>query len=157
MWFKDEAHRSDTFALDSPDLKEWRSVKDPGVYKLSGEAPKVFRFGDGCWMLKDPDSCPDVHRSADLETWTYQGKILARPRDRNDDASIGKHADVVVCGNRAFIINFTHPNGRNFPAVNGRMRLVAKRSSIQAAEPVVRDGTLTFDRDRPFKIALTAP
>lgn len=157
MWYKDEGHRSETFALDSRDLKEWKAVKDPGVSKLYGEGPKVFQFQGSYWLIKDPDSGLDAYRSADLDTWTYQGKILKHPGKRNDDASIGKHADVLVCGDRAFIIYFTHPNGQNFPDENGKMPLVAKRSSIQAAEMVVTDGKLTCDRDKPFRINLSPP
>jgi sucrose-6-phosphate hydrolase SacC (GH32 family) len=54
-------------------------VEDPGVSKLYGEGPKVFRFHDRYWLIKDPDRGLDVYRSDDLETWTYQGKILDRP------------------------------------------------------------------------------
>ena len=156
MWYKDEGHRSETFALDSKDLKEWKSVKDPAVSKLYGEAPKVFRFKDSYWLLKDPNSGLDVYRSDDLETWTYQGKILDKPGTRNDDASIGKHADVVVGGDRAHIIYFTHPNGQDYPPVDGKMPLVAKRSSIQGAELEVTDGKLTCDRNKPFRIRMEA-
>ncbi len=156
MWFKDEAHGSDTLAVDSADLESWRPAPDPGVSKLSGEAPKVFRFKGSHWMLKDPNSGLDVYRSDDLENWVYQGKILREPGVRNDDGSIGKHPDVVVCGERAYVIYFTHPDGQDFPLKNGRMRMSAKRSSIQAAELEVVDGRLSCDRDKPFRIRLEA-
>ncbi|MCU0781896.1 MAG: hypothetical protein MUF04_12445 [Akkermansiaceae bacterium] len=157
VWFKDEGKRSETQALESTDLANWKPVADPGVSKLYGEAPKVFRFQGSYWMLKDPDSGLDVYRSEDLDTWTYQGKILHLPGKRNDDGTIGKHPDVVVSGDRAFIIYFTHPYGQQFPSVEGRMPLVAKRSSIQAAELEVRDGKLICDRDRPFRLDLGRP
>ena len=60
-------------------------------------------------------------------------------------------------GDRSFIIYFTHPYGQQYPSVEGRMPLVAKRSSIQAAELEVRDGKLACDRDRPFRIDLGRP
>jgi len=157
MWYKDEGHRSETLALDSRDLKEWRSVADPGVSRLYGEGPKVFQFGGSYWMIKDPNSGLDVYRSADLDRWTYQGKILNKPGRRNDDATIGKHADVVVSGNRAYIIYFTHPDGQDFPAKDGVMPLASRRSSLQAAELEVRNGELFCDRDKPFRIQLLPP
>jgi len=157
MWYKDEGHRSETRAVESRDLKEWRPVEDPGVSKLYGEGPKVFRFGGTYWLLKDPAKGLDVYRSEDLETWTYQGKILDRPGPRNDDGAFGQHADVVVCGERAYIFYFTHPYGQDFPLRDGVMPLPARRSSIQAAELEIRDGKLVCDRDKLFRIRLAPP
>ncbi|MBN1418492.1 MAG: DUF4965 domain-containing protein [Planctomycetes bacterium] len=157
MWYKDEGRRSETLAVESRDLIEWKAVDDPGVSKLYGEGPKVFRFAGRYWLIKDPNRGLDVYRSDDLDAWTYQGKILERPGRRNDDATIGKHADVVVCGDRAFIIYFTHPDGQDFPLRDGAMPLAARRSSLQAAELEVRDGVLSCDRDARFRIRLTPP
>jgi hypothetical protein len=157
VWYKDEAAHSETYALQSADLKKWQKIVDPGVSKLYGEGPKVFQFGGSYWLNKDPNSGLDVYRSPDLDHWTYQGKILEKPGRRNDDDSIGKHADVVVSGKRAFIIYFTHPNGQDYPEKDGLMQLVAKRSSIQAAELFVKDGHLSCDRDAPFRINLAPP
>lgn len=56
MWFKDEAHGSDTGALESRDLKEWQPLKDPAVSKLYGEGPKAFQFQGAYWLIKDPNS-----------------------------------------------------------------------------------------------------
>ncbi len=155
MWYKDEGHNSDTFAVESRDLKEWKPMQDPGVSKLYGEGPKVFRFQGSYWLIKDPGKGLDVYRSPDLESWTYQGKILDKPGRRNDDAAPGQHADVVVRGDRAYIIYFTHPYGQDFPLKNGIMPLAARHSSLQAAELEVRDGKLVCDRDKPFRLQLT--
>jgi hypothetical protein len=157
MWYKDEGHGSKTFVAESPDLKAWKAVDDPGVSKLYGEGPKTFLFKGSYWMIKDPNSGLDVYKSPDLDSWKYQGKILDKPGKRNDDGTIGKHADVVVCGERAFIIYFTHPYGQDFPDKDGFMPLPAKISSVQAAELEVRDGKLICDRDKPFLIRLTPP
>jgi len=157
MWYKDEGHGSQTFAVESRDLSSWAIVEDPGVSELYGEAPKVFRLGGSFWLLKDPDSGLDVYRSPDLETWTYQGKILELPGKRNDDGTIGKHADVVVCGDRAFIYYFTHPGRRGHPDAAGVAPYAFRRSSIQAAELRVMDGRLSCDRDRPFELRLAPP
>jgi len=157
MWYKDEKNGSKTFAVESPDLKSWSAVNDPGVSKLYGEGPKTFRFKGHYWLIKDPDSGLDVYRSEDLESWTYQGKILDKPGTRNSDGTIGKHADVIVCGEKAFIIYFTHPFGQKAPPVNGISPFSNRHTALQAAELEVNNGILTCDRDKPFKIKLERP
>ena len=157
MWYKDEGHDSRTLAMESSDLNTWYPVDDPGVSKLYGEAPKAFRFKGHFWLIKDPDSGLDVYRSSDLENWTYQGKILDRPGTRNSDGTIGKHADVIVCGGRAYIIYFTHPYTQDAPDRNGLMPFSNRHTALQAAEIEVIDGRLVCDRDKPFRIQLTPP
>jgi len=157
MWYKDEGRGSETLAVESQDLQAWSVVADPGVSKLYGEGPKVFRFQGSYWMIKDPNSGLDVYRSEDLESWEYQGKILAEPGLRNDDGSIGKHADVVVSGGRAFIFYFTHPDGQDHTLRDGVMGRSSRRSSIQVAELRVRDGALTCDRDAAPRVELLPP
>jgi hypothetical protein len=154
MWYKDEGHDSKTYAAESLDLKEWIEVKDPGISKLYGEGPKAFQFQGCYWLIKDPNSGLDVYRSEDLDTWTYQGKILDKPGSRNSDGTIGKHADVVVCGDRAYIIYFTHPYTENAPERNGISPLSNRHTAIQAAELEVRNGQLVCDRDKRFRIQL---
>jgi len=157
MWYKDEGHKSQTYAVESRDLKNWAPVPDPGVSKLYGEGPKAFHFQGAYWLIKDPDSGLDVYRSDNLDNWTYQGKILDRPGTRNSDATIGKHADVIVCGDRAYIIYFTHPYTQDAPQRNGVWPLSNRHSAIQAAELEVRDGKLICDRNKAFRIQLTPP
>lgn len=157
MWYKDEGHRSETLAVDSPDLENWKPANDPGVSKLYGEAPKALSFGGFNWLLKDPNSGLDVYRSQDWTNWTYQGKILDKPGKRNSDGEIGKHADVVVSGGRAYIFYFTHPYGQDYPERNGFMRVPARVSAIQAAELKVVEGRLVCDRDAYFDMKLVPP
>lgn len=157
MWFKDEKNQSETRVVASRDLHEWKAVAAPGVSKLYGEGPKVFKYGDHYWMLKDPNRGLDVYRSDDLENWTYQGKILEKPGWRNDDASVGKHADVVVCGDRAYIIYLVEPGMMIVPPKDGIQPLPGRRSAIQAAELELKDGKLTCDRNKLFRIRLTPP
>jgi hypothetical protein len=157
MWYKDEGHGSRTLAVDSRDLDSWRPVEDPGVSKLYGEGPKTFWFKGYFWLIKDPNSGLDVYRSADLENWTYQGKILDQPGIRNSDGTIGKHADVVVCGDLAYIIYFTHPYTENAPVRNGISPLSNRHTALQAAEIEVIDGRLVCDRNKPFCMILHPP
>jgi hypothetical protein len=155
LWYKDEGHDSKTFAVESRELKEWVPVKDPGVSQLYGEGPKTFRFKGHYWLIKDPNSGLDVYRSDDLDSWEYQGKILDKPGKRNSDGTIGKHADVVVCGDRAYIIYFTHPYTEDAPERQGVSPLSNRHTALQAAELEVRDGKLLCDRDKQFRIRLT--
>ena len=157
MWYKDEGNGSKTFAVESSDLENWKPVEDPGISKLYGEGPKTFRFKDHYWLIKDPNSGLDVYRSDDLETWTYQGKILDKPGTRNSDGTIGKHADVVVCGEKAYIIYFTHPYSEKAPAQNCISPFSNRHTALQAAELEVLDGKLFCDRDKPFRIRLDPP
>ncbi|MBL8761569.1 MAG: glycosyl hydrolase, partial [Phycisphaerae bacterium] len=157
MWYKDEGKNSETLAVDSEDLIDWRPASDPGVSKLYGEAPKVFKLGGFHWLIKDPDSGLDVYRSSDQSAWTYQGKILEKPGSRLDDGTIGKHADVVVEGDRALIVYFTHPYGQDFPMRDGVLPYPARRSSIQSAELRVEGGKLVCDREAAVMLRLTSP
>ena len=154
MWYKDEGHDSRTLAVESSDLKAWEPVEDPGVSQLYGEGPKTFRFKGHYWLIKDPDSGLDVYRSSDLEHWEYKGKILDQPGTRNSDGTIGKHADVVVSGDRAYIIYLTHPYTQHATVRNGMMPFSYRHTALQAAELVVVDGRLVCDRDKPFRIFL---
>ena len=63
---------------------------------------------------------------------------------------------MVVSGETAHIIYFTHPNGQDYPPVDGKMPPVAKRSPIQGGELGGADGKLTCDRNKPFRIRMEA-
>jgi hypothetical protein len=154
MWYKDEGHKSETRAVESRDLREWNTAPTPNVSKLYGEGPKVFKFKNFYWMLKDPNTGLDVYRSDDLENWTYQGKILNEPGRRNDDACIGKHPDVVVCGERAYIFYMVEPGAKDAPPQHGIKPLAGRRSAIQAAALEVQDGKLLCDRNKLAPIRL---
>lgn len=157
LWFKDEAHDSATLAVESRDLQNWQTVKDPHVGRHYGEAPLIFQFGGWSWLIKDTGEGLDVYRSSNLDDWQYQGKILDQPGHRNDDGSVGKHCDVAVCGPRAYIIYFTHPDTQDFPERQGILPFAARRSSLQAAELEVKNGVLLCDRDKPFRLNLVPP
>jgi len=146
-----------THAVESRDLKDWIPVADPGISTLYGEGPKAFRFREQFWLIKDPNSGLDVCRSDNLDTWTYQGKILDKPGRRNSDGTIGKHADDVVFGDRAYIICFTHPYTEDAPERNGVSPLSNRHAALRAAELEVQNGQLVCDRDKAFRIRLTPP
>ena len=64
---------------------------------------------------------------------------------------------MVVCGDKAFIFYFTHPDGQDHPAHDGIMPYAARRSSIHCAELVVIAGKLVCDRNKPFSLRMPPP
>jgi hypothetical protein len=76
--------------------------------------------------------------------------ILDVPGTGPDDTDVGRHADVVECGDRAFIFYFTHPGLAGAPDKDSYQ---ARRSVILAAELTVTNGSLRCLRNKP----LTAP
>jgi len=153
MWYKDEANRSNTWAADSTDLYTWK-VAGPVISGPGHEGPNVFQWKGYYWIVTDQWKGLGVHRSDDCENWTSQGRILDTPGSRPDDGGFGHHADVLVCGERAFIFYFTHPDRKpgekhGFGDVHPYSD---KRTSIQAAELEIPDGVLVCDRDRDFEL-----
>ncbi|MBW4080018.1 glycosyl hydrolase [Paenibacillus sp. S150] len=154
MWYKDEADQSHTYAADSKDLYQWEVV-GPVLTERPHEGPNVFLFKGYYWMIVDEWRGQGVFRSYDLDTWVRTGLILDQPGTREDDGTIGLHADVVVQGEQAIIFYFTHP-GRdetvNQEDLEGRYE--SRRSSIQAARLDVVEGMLVCDRDELFEMEL---
>ncbi|CAM4464032.1 glycosyl hydrolase [Paenibacillus typhae] len=154
MWYKDEANGSHTYAADSKDLYQWE-VTGPVITGRPHEGANVFRFKDHYWMIVDEWRGQGVFRSGDLETWERNGLILDQPGSREDDGTIGLHADVVVQGDEAYIFYFTHPGrdgSESEDTPEGRYQ--SRRSSVQAARLDVIDGVLVCDRNEAFELRL---
>ena len=137
-----------TWMADSDDLKTWkdagRAAGNPGH-----EGPNVFKWKGHYWMIVDEWRGQRVYRSEDLTQWTPQDDktILGEPvGTRRDDGAFGRHADVLVQGERAFIIYFTHPGGDS----DHEAATSLHRTSVQVAELEYRDGKITCDRNRPL-------
>ncbi|WJH34778.1 glycosyl hydrolase [Paenibacillus sp. CC-CFT747] len=111
MWYKDEANGSFTYGADSPDLYEWK-VTGPVITGRPHEGPNVFELSGHYWMIVDEWRGQGVYRSDNLTDWERSGLILDKPGIREDDGTIGLHADVVGQGEEAFIFYFTHPDRR---------------------------------------------
>lgn len=156
-WYKNESAGSNTFAADSRDLKKWSEGK-LAIGGAACEGPKVFRFKDYYWMLTDEWRGLRLYRSSDLEKWEHQGLILGEPGTRPDDATNGLHCDVVVVGEKAYVIYFTHPGrgekGEKPEPAPGVMPYKLRRTSIQCAELRFEEGTLTCDRSGDFDFFL---
>ena len=151
MFYKDGAMR----VSDSKDLKHWVNLTEPAINSSEQEGAKVFRYKDYYWLLTDEWHGMRVYRSEDLTNWEKQGLILDKPGIREDDTPTGAHGDVVVLGDKAYIIYFTHP-GRKLhgQTIDGQSFHQNHRTAIQAAPLKFEQGTLTADRDTPFDLFL---
>ncbi|MDN3656859.1 family 43 glycosylhydrolase [Ferruginibacter paludis] len=154
VWYKDETKGSITMTGESSDLKNWTLSDKPAIGGKPHEGPKMFRFKDSYWMITDEWAGQRVYRSADAITWEKQGRILDKNGTRPQDTPTGAHADVVVTGDKAYIFYFTHP-GRKVHSEgeldkDGCYSYSNKRSVIQVAEIIFKDGTLDVIRDEPF-------
>jgi hypothetical protein len=154
MWYNNEVDRKSIYYADSADLFEWEG-KGKAV-GARGEGPKVFRWKGYVWMVVDVWDGLSVYRSKDALTWQLQeGNLLKEPGEGPDDQVKGGHPDVVVCGDRAYLLYFTHP-GRRGPDA-GRDTYEQRRSSIQVVELEFENGRLRCDRDKPTRILLKPP
>lgn len=172
MWFKDEQRGSFTYTATGKDLKTWtrathRNAEDsmyytPEVNNRKHEAPIVFFWKEKWWMVTDPTyeefTGLDIFSSSDASTWIYNSTILDKPGLRPDDNDQGRHADVQVVGDRAFLFYFTHPGriynkpGQSLPGLMSEdpdeNRLRYRRSSLQVAELELTNGRIICNRDK---------
>jgi hypothetical protein len=164
LWYKDEVAESTTWLAESPDLAAW-TVRGVAIAGRPHEGPNVFSLGGFWWLIVDEWRGQAVYRSDDCLTWRRQGGedavILGEPGRRPDDATFGRHGDVVVDGDRAVLFYFTHPGwdgselgSSDDGADTGATDLAARVSAIQAAILTVANGTLWCDRDVPGALRL---
>ncbi|MGD0557865.1 MAG: hypothetical protein ABSA93_23145 [Streptosporangiaceae bacterium] len=146
LWFKDEEQGSHTYTCDSADLVRW-TVPEPAITGAKHEGPNVFALDGWYWMLTDEWRGLAAYRSADLTSWKRTGMILDVPGMQPDDADVGRHADVVECGDHAAIFYFVHPELRS---ATDKDSYWARRSVVRTAELVVEDGRLVCHRDKPL-------
>lgn len=153
MWFNDERRGKAIVAADSDDLIRWRVGKV--VVDTPGEGPKVFRWRGRWWMVSDAWKGLLVLSSPDADSWTRQpGYLLAEPGTRPTDRAKGQHPDIVVSGDRAFIIWFVHQSGEPEAAGDPAWQ---RRSVLQIGELTERDGVLSIDRNASVAGALQPP
>ena len=138
---------SQTHMADSDDLKTWKQV-GIAADDAGQEGPNVFKWQGRYWMIADVWHGQQVYTSEDLTHWTLQSTdtLLGEPGTRRDDQTFGRHADVLVQGDRAFILYFTHPGGDTHHTDATSL----KRTSVQVAELEIKDGKLTCNRNKPL-------
>lgn len=156
MYYNNEVDHKSIYYADSPDLYNWTDSGKKVIGDQSGEGPNVFKWKGKNWMIVDNWKGLGVYSSEDFVNWKRQkDNILQVPGKGLDDKVIGGHADVIVNGEKAYIIYFTHP-GRTVEN-RGKINYETKRSSIQIAELEYRDGQIVCDRDKPVYLNLIAP
>lgn len=153
MYYNNERAGKSIYYAVSDDLYDWEDKGRLQGRWPGGEGPKVFLWKDKYFMIIDHWKGFGVYHSDDMVSWVVQQpeRILEEPGTGLDDGFMGNHADVVVDGDKAYIIYFTHP-GR---AVTNR-GYESRRSSVQIAELEYNDGVITCDRDKPVYINLGA-
>jgi len=155
MWYK--SPDSKTCTALSKNLKTWKLTGNREITDIGHEGPVVFNWKNKYWMIVDECSLGYVglhcYESDDAATWKRNSIILNTPGKREDDQDQGRHCDVRVVGDRAYIIYFTHP-GRVYDT-NGieieENTWQYHRASIQIAELELIDGEISCDRDKYYK------
>ena len=149
-WYKDENAGSNTYLSDSKNLMKWEEGR-LAIGGVSCEAPKVFRFHDYYWMITDEWHGFRLYRSSDLENWERKGILIGEASSRPQDGPQGAHGDVVVLGDKAYIIYFTHPGRKQHTAAThnayGNFPYNEQRSVIQCGDLIYQDGTLVCNHE----------
>lgn len=149
IWYKDERRGSHTCAAVSKDLQNWHLCGEE-ITDCPHEGPDVFTFGGRNWMITDTWNGLGVYSSSDFTHWTRQKEnILDTPGTRPGDGQIANHAHTLICGDRAFIFYFVHPDFPPHLRIDPTFQPGFKEhhTVIQCAELHVVDGKLVCDRD----------
>jgi len=151
MVYKNEAAGSNTFRSQSKDLAQWTDAVQVTT-DGSQEAPFVFRWKGGWWMIVDAirQRGLRIYKSENgIDGWQYVSTILG-PNDagtRSDDKGQGHHPGIIVqrgAGEeeQCLVFYFTHQG---------------RRSVIQLAElELAPDGTIKCDRNKNTARGATA-
>lgn len=121
LWY---THKGDTWMAISKNLKKWKTVGKPIITGINHEAPIVFQMGGSYWMITDPRGDYNglaVYKSSDCMNW-----------ERKSDLLLGGHADVAVCGDKAYIVYFRHFEKEHH----------SRSSAIYLSEIAIKNGEL---------------
>jgi hypothetical protein len=151
MWYKDQKRGSLTYTATSDDMLNWtHSNKNEGGNNPH-EGPIIFKWKKKFWMITDMWEGLDVYSSKDTKNWEYNNTILGEPGARPDDNINGRHADIVISNNNAYIVYFTHPGRvyfQNKEVYEESYRY--RRSSIQIAELELVNDKMICDRNKYY-------
>ena len=150
LFFNDERQNKAIVYADGPDLVHWTVKKR--LTDTPGEGPKAFRWKGRWWLVSDAWKGLLVMRSDDGESWTRQEDyILAQPGAQPTDRQKGQHPDVIVAGDRAYIVYFVHQYGEDEAKANEDY---GRRTVLQIAELKEQDGKIVVDREAPVTVQL---
>ena len=157
LWYKAENSGYVTHYADSKNLKTW-THRGPAIGDKKCEGANVFQWKGKFWMVTDPWKGLDVFSSPDAKNWTFVDTILVGKGQRQDDSGKGHHADVYVSGEKAYIFYHVNPEESFGPDMDwSRIGFRQRRSVVQVAELVERDGKLHVIRNKPFNLDLKVP
>lgn len=153
LFFNDERLGKAIRTATSRNLVDW--TLGARLTQTPGEGPKAFRWKGAWWLVSDAWKGLLVMRSGDGESWTRQpGYILAEPGSAPTDRAKGQHPDVIVSGERAYIVYFVHQDGEDEATRDPAWH---RRSVLQIAELEEREGMLVVDREAPTYVHLVPP
>lgn len=148
LWFNDERQGKSVRYADSPNLRDW-TVRGT-VIDTPGEGPKAFAWRGNWWLLSDAWRGLLVMRSPDAAAWVRQpGYLLGDAGTRPTDRAKGQHPDVIVIGDRAFVIYFVQQSGEDEIKLDPRW---GRRSVLQIAELHEAGGVLSVDREAAVRL-----
>lgn len=153
LWYNDERDNKAIYHAASADLHTWHDLgRATGVGDQPGEGPKVFRWRGGFWMIVDVWQGLAVYRSPDARSWQRQPRnLVGPPVVARDSTDVGRHADVVVNQDRAYLFYFSHPQQ------TGADVRARARSALHVAELQEAGGELHCDRDAEVQLDLRPP
>ena len=155
MWYNNEVDKKSIYYADSDDLYHWRD-KGKAVGDQMGEGPKVFQWKDKYWMVTDVWKGLALYESDDLTSWTrIPGNLLEEPGSGKEDGVVGRHPDVVVNNDRAYLFYFTHPG--QVDSIPEDNLYEKRRSSIQVVELEYKNDRISCDRNKSTYIDLLPP
>lgn len=153
LFYNDERMGKAIRTADSPDLVNW--TLGERLTTTPGEGPKAFRWKGHWWLVSDAWKGLLVMRSEDGRNWTRQpGYILAEPGTAPSDRAKGQHPDVIVSGDRAYIVYFVHQEGEDEAKTDPRWH---RRTVLQIGELTEAGGVLSVDRNAPTHVKLVPP
>ncbi len=151
LFYNDERMNKAIRTADSDDLIHWKLGER--LTHTPGEGPKAFVWKGRYWLISDAWQGLLVMRSDDGVRWTTQpGHILRQPGVHPTDRAKGQHPDIIVAGERAYIVYFVHQEGEDQAKDNPDWK---RRSVFQIAELREKDGVLSVDRNASAHIMLT--
>lgn len=131
--------------VESDDLYNWNNPKAV-IEGFGHEGPNVFYWKNRYFMIADRWSGQCVFTSKDCENRTRLDDILSESGEDTDDAGNGFHADVLVMGDEAYIIYFTHPGRKAGETAPYELQ----RSAIQMRRLSYDGKNVVCDRNEKF-------
>jgi beta-xylosidase len=151
IWFTEH---SQTSVAVSDELKNWEFQKKQALVDVGHEGPVVFNWKGKYWMVVDPRDLGmaglRIYESEDAINWTFNADLLNYVGTKKGDTDQGRHCDVAVVGDKAYMFYFTHP-GRKYDEKDVEIfedSYAYRKSAIQVVELELKNGKVVVERDK---------